>query len=443
MIIRPRRDLYSDPFPASRRLLAGASPLARLFVNGEQGAWLDINDLSLLYTTSAGTTHVAAVNDPIGRAERRAGTVNALNATSSQRPLLKQFPNADRYYAYHDRVDDKLTLASMPSGTYTVGFASFSGVQIYEIILASTGPLDLPGVDFTEVVVVNRSITAAERDALSAYLATKAPTIGPTDLLRIYCASNSVNLSIVESGNSGSTWELGDGQTASGTSCVKTIVAPKSVILRATDPQQITDISIPTKSLFGQLFPNTVGLTRLTSVNIQYNQFTGPVPSFPNSPLLGNFQAHSNLFTGNIPSVAANPLLYNLYLSGNALTGSMPDFSTNPALINLQLQANRLSGTIKSLIHNTVAIDVRLNNNQFSGVADDFGVPASLGNFSANTNLLPAAAVNAILAAFVAANRASGTRVLDLGGTGNDAPTGQGVTDKATLVSRGWTVTTN
>jgi hypothetical protein len=54
--------------------------------------------------------------------------------------------------------------------------------------------------------------------------------------------------------------------------------------------------------------------------------------------------------------------------------------------------------------------------------------------------------VNAILAAFVAAGRvktATNTCTLNLGGTGNAAPTGQGITDKQTLQARGWTVTTN
>ena len=67
----------------------------------------------------------------------------------------------------------------------------------------------------------------------------------------------------------------------------------------------------------------------------------------------------------------------------------------------------------------------------------------TLGDFQAQNNLLTQAAVDAILAAFVAANRTTGTRILNLGGTGNAAPSATGVTDKNTLISRGWTVTTN
>jgi hypothetical protein len=81
------------------------------------------------------------------------------------------------------------------------------------------------------------------------------------------------------------------------------------------------------------------------------------------------------------------------------------------------------------------------HSNQLTGFGG--AVPASLGNFQAQNNQLTSTAVNAILAAFVAANKTTGTKILNLGGTGNGAPTGQGITDKATLISRGWTVTTN
>ena len=71
-----------------------------------------------------------------------------------------------------------------------------------------------------------------------------------------------------------------------------------------------------------------------------------------------------------------------------------------------------------------------------------------MGHFQAQTNQLTQSSVNALLSAFVAAGRTTGTPVvngtciLNLGGTGNYRPTGQGVTDVTTLRGRGWTVTT-
>lgn len=378
------------------RMSSAPWAVASLFAAGEQGAWLDINDLSLLYTTSAGGTNVAAVNDPIGLATRKNGTVDALNATSTQRPLLRQFPSAGRYHAYHDRVDDKLTLASMPAGTYTIGAATFAGVQIYQHIHNTTGTLNIPGADYTEIVVVNRLLTEGETTALRAYLATKAPAIGATDVLRLYSATNSVSLAVTEAGgSSGATWELGDGQTASGTSCVKTITAPQSVVLRATDKTKIQQMNWGAKSLFGQI-GDLSGLTALTHFYFGVNQLTG-----------------------SIPSLSGNVALTTLWCNSNRLTGSIPDLSAKAALSSFRCQDNQLTGW------------------------DGGTVSATLGNFQAQNNLLTADAVNGLLAAFVAAGRASGTRTLNLGGTGNAAPTGQGITDKATLQSRGWTVTTN
>jgi len=50
--------------------------------------------------------------------------------------------------------------------------------------------------------------------------------------------------------------------------------------------------------------------------------------------------------------------------------------------------------------------------------------------------------VNSILAVFVAANKPVRAKFLALSG-GNASPTGQGRIDKATLISRGWNVSTS
>ena len=114
-------------------------------------------------------------------------------------------------------------------------------------------------------------------------------------------------------------------------------------------------------------------------------------------------------------------------------------------LTQFYCHVNQLTGSIPSLSANTALVVFYCNNNQLTNVAAGFAVPASLGNFRAETNNLPQTAVDTILAAFVAAGRtsASGTVTLNLGGAGNAAPSAAGLTDKATLQSRGWTVTTN
>jgi hypothetical protein len=67
-------------------------------------------------------------------------------------------------------------------------------------------------------------------------------------------------------------------------------------------------------------------------------------------------------------------------------------------------------------------------------------------NVKLNGNALPESDVNSILAAAVSFDVSYGPGLawsLDLSGGTNAAPTGQGLTDKATLIGAGWTVTTN
>ena len=118
-------------------------------------------------------------------------------------------------------------------------------------------------------------------------------------------------------------------------------------------------------------------------------------------------------------SISDPSKLITFYCASNQLTGAIPSLTTNTALTVFYCNSNQLTGYAGGLVSNTV------------------------GDFSAQNNLLTTTAVNALLSAFVTANRTTGTRTLNLGGTGNAAPTGQGIADKATLVSRGWTVTTN
>ena len=56
---------------------------------------------------------------------------------------------------------------------------------------------------------------------------------------------------------------------------------------------------------------------------------------------------------------------------------------------------------------------------------------------------LSEASVNAVLANFATNIYGGGDQILNLSGGTNAAPTGQGLTDKATLIAAGWTVTTN
>lgn len=83
-----------------------------------------------------------------------------------------------------------------------------------------------------------------------------------------------------------------------------------------------------------------------------------------------------------------------------------------------------------------------INNPLLSSInLDAFTFPVG-GTFNFSANALPDTSVNYILARAVA-NVGFVGGSLNVGGIGNAAPTGQGLVDKATLITRGVTVTTN
>ena len=181
------------------------------------------------------------------------------------------------------------------------------------------------------------------------------------------------------------------------------------------------------------------------TVDVAAQGLTAPVAMrFPSAvgadSTLQYFHCGSNQLTGSIPSLAANTALQYFHGNSNQLTGSIPSLAANTALREFYCSSNQLTSSIPSLAANTALQYFLCGSNQLTSYTGG-GVSNTLSTFDASTNQLPAAAINSILADFVAAGRAGGT--LTLNGTGNAAPTGQGLIDKAALSGLGWTVTTN
>jgi len=176
------------------------------------------------------------------------------------------------------------------------------------------------------------------------------------------------------------------------------------------------------------------------------NQLTGSIPSLYNIYYIETFYCNNNRLTGVIPSFSNSAnyhALKRFNCSNNQLTGFITNLSDKTNLKSFDCQFNQLSGSIPSLNANSQVEDFYCNNNRLTGFGGG-SVSNTLGNFQAQNNFLTSGVVNSILSSFVSANRATGTRILNLGGAGNAAPVGQGITDKAFLISPlGWTVTTN
>lgn len=368
-----------------------------------------------MFQDSTGLTPVTDEDQPLGKlVDQSTNNNHALQSSSSLRPTVKKSV-CEKFHIHHDRVDDQLSIASLAAGTYTTGIATWSRSQIYSAVQKTTGTYNLNQSDSFARVLVDRVLTTNETLNFTRWLEAKRPTplTGETDVLRLWIDTNSVDLSVTESADSGSTWVLGDGQTATGTSCVKTITAPQSVIYRAITPSRITSLNWSSKSLYGQL--DLSKLTGLTSVYFAINKLSGGL------------------------DIAANTGLATLYANNNYLCGTL-DFTYNTALITIQLSLNQFSGNLNvaTNIHLTT-LDVSSNKlSTFSGTVSNI-----LGNCDLSSNLFTQAAVDAILAAFVTAGRVSGTRTLNLGGTGNAAPSVAGLASVSILQARGWTVTHN
>lgn len=85
--IRGRNTFYMGP--SSKKAFDPAS----LFKNGEQGFWLDPNDLSTMFQDASGTVPVTGVGQSVGLMLDKSGRNNhAYQTTSASRPILQQTP---------------------------------------------------------------------------------------------------------------------------------------------------------------------------------------------------------------------------------------------------------------------------------------------------------------------------------------------------------------
>lgn len=208
-----------------------------------------------------------------------------------------------------------------------------------------------------------------------------------------------------------------------------------------TGNTNLKDLQVNKNNLTGNIPADLSNNTALEIFKYGGNHnLTGSIPDLSNNTELTIYEGFFTNVGGNIPSLSFNTKLKAFNHSNTELTGPIPDLSNNTALVDFVVGENTLTGNIPDLSNNLSLKKFEVKNNNLTGF-NGGTVSSTLLDFKANNNNLSATAVNAILAAFVAAGSSNGT--LYIGGTGNAAPTGQGITDKNTLLSRGWDVPTN
>lgn len=218
-------------------------------------------------------------------------------------------------------------------------------------------------------------------------------------------------------------WKWPDGTFTSSNAPTKNLPAGTKAVLAISQDGFKGVTTFGHASLDGVgIFPPLGAFTNLTTIAINVNAFSGNMPSFAPCTALVTFTANANSFSGTLPSFAPCTALVNFTVNQCSFSGVLPSFAACVNLVSFNAGLNAFTGT----------------------VAGSFATQKSATLLAFGVNALSSAAVNQILADCVASlggGRVACTVTLQ-GGT-NGAPTGQGIIDKAALITAGWTVVTN
>jgi hypothetical protein len=164
--------------------------------------------------------------------------------------------------------------------------------------------------------------------------------------------------------------------------------------------------------------------------------FTGTLPTLPSG--LTYLGLNSSTFTGTLPALPSGLTAVVLYAS--TFTGTLPTLPSG--LTCLGLYASTFTGTLPALPSGLTYLD--LHSSTFTGyTVGGFATQASLS--TSYLQFANVADVNSALVDAATSLGISGRVVCNpfwIAGS-SPAPTGAGIAAKATLISAGWTVTTN
>ena len=149
----------------------------------------------------------------------------------------------------------------------------------------------------------------------------------------------------------------------------------------------LTSLDLNNNQLTGPIPPEIGNLTNLQGLYLTYNELTGTIPAeIGNLTNLYWLNLLHNQFTGNIPPEIGNLTnLEDLSLSGNELTGPIPpEIGNLTNLEDLWLGGNELTGTIPKEIGNLTNLeDLWLGGfNELTGP-----IPPEIGNLTNLTHL--------------------------------------------------------
>lgn len=347
---------------------------------------------------------------------------------------------------------------TVTAGTYAFSMGAGSGVVTFGGTAGATGTLTAHAADrvgvvktlsagtFTFIVSVGtifdvmlENITGKSVQVPSAY---EPITVDQsTDFVMMHKGQVTPSYAITLASTPGTyTWENSDGITASNvTTFAQPLKKSYGAVKLVVDPVKLLTVNVAAITACG-FIPDLSAYTSLTQFYCNFNQLIGSIPNLSSNTALTHFYCHGNQLTGSMPSLSTNTSLIHFYCYDNQLTGSISSLSSNASMTRFYCYNNQITGSIPNLSGCAALVFFHCYSNKITSYGGG-GFAAALKNVNVSNNLLDQTSIDLILSDLVSAGATSGSAVL--GGTGNAAPSAAGITSKSTLVSRGWTVTTN
>ena len=406
-----------------------AQIIQSLFAQGQQGFWLPFTDFASLSQDSAGTLPYTALEQPVGRVLDRSGRGNhATQPTSTARPKITQAVGQPKFLTF-DGVDDRLQ-ATLPAitGTWIVGYKE--GTLVYKVnIPAGAFPIGTnsfstlwsPSKNFVGMILRSGDLTEVEVSAVERYLvANGAGAVGVDAFAGVT--------------NFGYTWY----------GCSSLTSFPLINTSAGTNFQS---------TWFGCSSLTSFPLIN-TSAGTNFSYAWYGCSSLTSFPLI-NTAAGTNFYAGwyNCSSLTSFPLIntsagtnFQAAWYGCSSLTSFPLINTS-AGTNFSYAWSGCSSLTSFPLINTAA------GTNFSyawrGCSSLTSFPTNMFDSCSATNFASAfqncalsqASVDGILASLVTAGKSNGT--VNMHGGTSATPSAAGLASKATLVSRGWTVTHN
>ncbi|KAK9013805.1 hypothetical protein V6N11_041800 [Hibiscus sabdariffa] len=174
---------------------------------------------------------------------------------------------------------------------------------------------------------------------------------------------------------------------------------------------QVTYLVLSQNGIRGEL-PHQLSYPYLNVIDLSYNNFDGPFPSWSTNAT--DVLLQENSFSGPIPENigALMPRLQKLYVSRNHLSGRIPLSMCDIEGLNIiSLRNNKLSGQLPNCWHRSLVLwGIDISNNSLTGnIPSSFGFLSSLSVLLLSNNNLVGEIPSSLL-------NCSGLTSVDLGG---------------------------